>query len=165
MSRLYHVSDEPGIARFEPRQIGDGPQQVWAIDEAHLCNYLLPRDCPRVCLRANARSTPADVALLDGAASVVAIEAGWEARARTERLFVYEMPLETFELTDTTAGYWCSPISVEPLGCTEFADLPAELAARRARLIVLPSLWPLHDRVRTSSLDFSMIRMRNALPR
>jgi len=32
-------------------------------------------------------------------------------------------------------------------------------------LRVVPSLWPLHDRIVHSGFDFSMVRMRNALPR
>jgi len=50
---LYHVSEYSHIERFEPRPppcSGVGPVEsvVWAIDEEHLHNYLLPRDCPRV---------------------------------------------------------------------------------------------------------------------
>jgi hypothetical protein len=41
-------------------------------------------------------------------------------------------------------------------------DLTAEIVAAGARLVVLPSLWDLSDRVRVSGLDFSLIRMRNA---
>lgn len=165
MSRLYHVSDTPGIACFDPRRVGDGPETVWAIDEAHLVNYLTPRDCPRVCFRLGPRSRPEDAALLDGAAIVIAIETAWEARLRTGTVAVYEMPPERFVLTDAVAGYWQSPTAVVPTGVRMATDLPAEIAARGARLIVLPSLWDLADRVSASSLDFSLIRMRNAQPR
>src|SRR5687768_14394975 len=80
---LYHVSDSPEITRFEPRAIGDGPPLVWAIDADHLCNYLLPRDCRHVCFRAGPSSTAEDVALLEGAMIVVAIETAWDERVRT----------------------------------------------------------------------------------
>ncbi len=160
MTRLFHVSDDPGIARFEPRRIGDGPACVWAIDEAHLCNYLLPRDCPRVCFRG-----PPDHPLLDGASIVIAIETAWEKRLRTGTVAVYEMPEGGFALTDATAGYWQSADAVVPVGMRMATDLPAEIAARGAQLVVLPSLWDLADRVKTSGLDFSQIRMRNAGPR
>lgn len=162
---LYHVSNDPDIARFEPRQIGNGPAQVWAIDEAHLCNYLVPRDCPRVCFRPNRTSTADDVALLESALIVVAIEAAWEERVRAATVAVYDLPIHAFEIADRTAGYWTSRAPIVPLGCRVLYDLPAELAARGATLRVLPSLWPLHDRVRTSTLDFSLIRMRYAQPR
>jgi hypothetical protein len=162
---LYHVSDNPGITRFEPRAIGDGPPLVWAIDADHLCNYLLPRDCPRVCFRAGPSTTTEDVALLDGATIVIAIEAVWEERVRTGSVAIYEMPVEGFTLTDATAGYWTTPDAVTPVGVRTVGDLPAELAAREVRLLVLPSLWTLADRVKASTLDFSLIRMRNAGPR
>lgn len=162
---LYHVSDSAGITHFEPRVIGDGPPLVWAIDADHLCNYLLPRECPRVCFRAGPLSTTEDVALLDGAGIVIAIEGVWDERVGTGSVAVYEMPVEGFVLTDATAGYWTSPAPVMPTGVRTVTDLPAELAARGVRLLVLPSLWKLADRVKTSSLDFSLIRMRNAGPR
>jgi hypothetical protein len=52
-SRLFHISEEPNIALFEPRPspsffesiTGD---VVFAISDELLHNYLLPRDCPRV---------------------------------------------------------------------------------------------------------------------
>jgi hypothetical protein len=159
---LYHVSDSPGITRFEPRAIGDGPPLVWAIDADHLCNYLLPRECPRVCFRTGPRSTAEDVTLLDGARITIAIEAAWDERVRTASVAIYEMPAEGFVQTDATAGYWTSADPVTPVGVRTVGDLPAELAVRDARLLVLPSLWELADRVKTSSLEFSLIRMRNA---
>jgi hypothetical protein len=162
---LYHVSDSPRIARFEPRVIGDGVPLVWAIDADHLCNYLLPRECPRVCFRAGPSSTAEDVAMLDGAKIVMAIEAGWDERVRTGSVAIYEMPADGFVLTDATAGYWTSLDPVTPTGVRTVTDLPAELTARSVRLLVLPSLWKLADRVKASTLDFSLIRMRNAGPR
>ena len=64
---LYHFSEEPDITRFEPRlptSASGAPAEptVWAIDEEHEHNYLLPRDCPRVTFYAAPTSTPGDVA-------------------------------------------------------------------------------------------------------
>jgi len=44
-------------------------------------------------------------------------------------------------------------------------DAVAEITKRAAHFQVLPDLWPLADAVAASSLAFSFIRMRNALPR
>jgi hypothetical protein len=44
-------------------------------------------------------------------------------------------------------------------------DLLAELISHNVELRVMPSLWKLHDAVVDSSLQFSIIRMRNAQPR
>ena len=49
--RLFHVSEDAGIARFDPRpspstDAGVIGTAVWALSEPFLPNYLLPRDCP-----------------------------------------------------------------------------------------------------------------------
>lgn len=163
--KLFHVSETPGIARFEPRPAAEGTPKVWAIETRTLANYLLPRDCPRVCFRAGQSSDPDELALLDGAEAIIAIEAAWAGRVRTTTLHLYEMPPETFALEDETAGYWTSRDAVIPAACTPLTDLPARLAETGARLVIRDSLWPLHDQVHASSLAFSMIRMRNAAPR
>ena len=163
---LFHVSDRGDIEHFEPRVLNGGPPLVWAIDAAHLCNYLLPRDCPRVTFAAGPHGTPDEVAKLLGAHQrVVAIEAAWEQRLREATAFVYDMPPEPFALSDANAGYWTSPTAVTPLSQRPLTGLPERIAEYGATLIVLPSLWPLHDQVAASSLEYSMIRMRNAAPR
>ena len=162
--KLFHISEEAGIARFEPRVIADGAPRVWAIEQRTLCNYLLPRDCPRVCFRL-AADGGGELALLGGAEIVVAIETGWRERVETTALYRYAMPAESFALEDQIAGYWTSPSAVEPDRVEMLTDLPTRIAEAGARLLVLPSLWALHDRVKASGLDFSMIRMRNAVAR
>ena len=52
MEELFHVSDQPGITRFEPRPPPPGNtthtgRMVWAVGQRLLHNYLVPRDCPR----------------------------------------------------------------------------------------------------------------------
>ncbi len=163
--KLFHVSETPGIERFDPRPATDGTAKVWAIEARTLSNYLLPRDCPRVCFRRGRATDPAELALLDGADAIIAIEATWLDRVRTTTLFIYGMPVEGFDLEDANAGYWTSPDAVIPEGCSEAGLLPDRIAEAGARLIVLETLWPLHDRVRESALSFSLIRMRNAAPR
>ena len=163
---LFHVSDRGDIEHFEPRVLNDGPPLVWAIDAVHLCNYLLPRDCPRVTFGVGSKAAPADIAqLLEPNHRVVAIEAAWEERVREATVFLYDMPPEPFVLSDANAGYWTSPKAVTPLSRRPLTGLPTRIAEHGAMLIVLPSLWPLHDAVAASSLEYSMIRMRNAAPR
>lgn len=69
--RLFHISDQPDIAHFQPRPIRvpvdrppgqdwlNGPL-VWAIDELHQILYLFPRECPRIVIWATPFSTHAD---------------------------------------------------------------------------------------------------------
>ena len=48
---------------------------------------------------------------------------------------------------------------------TRAGMIQAQAVAAGIELRVLPSLWPLWDRVTSSSLEFSGIRLRNAAPR
>jgi hypothetical protein len=164
---LFHVSEERGIERFEPRpsEIAREPV-VWAIDAARLRNYLLPRDCPRVTYYAGRHTTDADrERFLGTAAAVIAIEEGWFERLRLGRLYCYLMPAQTFECLDECAGYHVSRVSVVPVHIEVIDDPVSELVRRGVDLRRVSNLWPLRDVVVASSLQFSMIRMRNALPR
>jgi hypothetical protein len=171
-SRLFHISEEPALRVFYPRP--QLPEQghtvtddvVWAIDEAHLPNYLLPRACPRVTYRSAPTTSDDDRArfFTGSSAHVVAIGADWLERAMSCTLFVYELPSRTFELLDTSAGYWVSRHLVEPLDVTEMRAPLVEIVRRRVELRVLPlaDLWSLRDAVAASTVDFSIIRMRHA---
>lgn len=164
---LYHVSEDANIARFEPRESGytDGPV-VWAIDGERLRNYLVPRGCPRVTFYAGPLTTAEDAErFLGSSAAVVAVESGWLERLRACRLYCYRLPAETFECLDEGAGYFVSRAAVEPVGVEVFDDLIGELLRRGVELRFVPSLWALRDAVAASSLQFSIIRMRNARPR
>lgn len=169
--RLFHVSEQPGLAVFEPRPprpdhpLGVSEPLVFAIEERLLHNYLLPRDCPRVTFYARPDSDPADVARLLGATAarhVVAIESGWLDRVRRAVLWLYEFPVETFKVIDAGAGYWVSRASVRPVATNRVDDALAELVRRGVEFRVTPSLWPLRDAVLASTLQFSFIRLRNS---
>jgi hypothetical protein len=164
---LFHISEEAGITRFDPRpsEYTDHPV-VWAIDADRLHNYLVPRDCPRVTYYAGPRTTTADRERMLGLhAAVVAIEDGWLERVQRCRLFCYLLPPQAFECFDESAGYFSSPVSVEPTRVEVFDDVINELRQRRVELRIVRNLWPLRDAVVASSLEFSIIRMRNAMPR
>lgn len=168
--RLYHISDQPGISVFEPRERpgqSSGNPVVWAIDAEHLPNYLLPRDCPRVTFYAREDSDPADVRrLLCGtcAQRVIAIESVWLPKLRTEQLYCYEFDASGFSSADEIAGYYTCGIPVVPVSETAIEDTLDELVRCPIELRVMPSLWNLREAVIHSTLGFSMIRMRNAQP-
>lgn len=164
---LFHVSEESGIQRFEPRPSEHTREPVvWAIDAARLRNYLTPRECPRVTFYAGRETTAGDVErFLGSSPAVVAVESGWLERLRSCRLYCYHLPPETFECVDECAGYFVSRTPVVPARVEVFDDLIAELLRREVELRFVPSLWALRDAVVASSLQFSLIRMRNALPR
>ena len=165
--RLFHISEQSDIARFEPRasEFASG-LVVWAIEGRRLCNYLVPRECPRVTYYAGGDTAAADVErFLGSSPAVVAIESGWLERVRSSRLLCYPMPPESFECLDTCAGYFVSRVPVVPVGVEVFDDPLAELQSRGVELRILPNLWSLRDAVVASTLQFSLIRMRNAVPR
>jgi hypothetical protein len=165
--RLFHVSETPGIAEFVPRLASIDPTLgavVWAIDVAHTVNYLLPRDCPRVTFAA-AASTSADDRSRFGigeATRVIVIEAGWLRRVVSTPLYRYEFDGEPFTLLDANAGYWVTRQAARPLAVTMITDPVSAIVSTGAELRVMHGLWSIHGAVAQSTLEFSMIRMRNA---
>jgi hypothetical protein len=161
---LFHVSEQVGIELFEPRwsEIADR-KVVWAIDADHLRNYLVPRECPRVTYYAGPQTASDDVEqFLGKSQAVVAIERGWFERLRSCRLYCYHLPADTFECIDECAGYFVSNLSVVPARVEVLDDVILELLKRGVELRFVSSLWPLRDAVVSSTLQFSLIRMRNA---
>jgi hypothetical protein len=174
MERLFHVSDQADIQRFEPRvspsvnEVVQDDKVVWAIAESLLHNYLFPRDCPRVTFYAGEQTTQEDRERLwqtSTAKHIVAIESCWVSNMLTETLYGYVLPDETFEKTDDIARYYISRKAVEPISVIVFNNLFLELSRRDVEVRILPSLWALRDAVVNSTVNFSIIRMRNAQPR
>lgn len=162
------MSDRSGIEFFEPRDVasGDRRELVWAVDAAHLVNYLLPRDCPRVCFRPSPNTSAADLERFfpAGPSAVVVIEAAWLPRATAEPLWVYSFAASGFVSEDVNAGYFVSESPVIPSGIREIPNPVAELVRCGAELRVVSRLHQLAEAVVQSSVSFSCIRMRNALP-
>jgi hypothetical protein len=167
--KLFHISEEPGIELFEPRPVpsrdtGVEGEAVWAIDEKHLPNYLLPRDCPRVAYAIGPRTTKDDaVGFFDNtsATRIVVVEQAWLVRIVTTTLYVYELPTANFELADAIAGYYVSRTAVAPKATYVVDDVPSEMVHLNCELRLVPDLQPIRDNVYASTLDYSLIRMRN----
>jgi hypothetical protein len=154
---LWHVSEDPSLERFEPR---DG--RVWAIDTRHLPLYWFPRDCPRATFWATEDTTDDDVDRFlggDRTRRVHVIESAWLERMRSAALWAYELLGATFEPEDR---YWISSVAVEPSRLIELDDLLGLHAAAEIELRIAPQLLELWDRVVAATLDFSGIRLRNA---
>ena len=170
--KLYHVSDKPGIKRFDPRPAPSKSAKqeglmVWAIDYEHLHNYLLPRDCPRVTFYAAEDSDPKDVEkLMRGtcAKHVVAVEAGWLPEIQKHCIYRYEFDPKGFTCVDKVAGYYISREPVVPVAETKIDDVLSALLEHDVELRVMPSLWKLREAVIHSTLGYSIIRMHKAKP-
>ena len=135
---------------------------VWAVDEARLPNYLLPRECPRVCWAA----PRAQHSLLSSPASrVIAVEHRWLSRMREAWLNVHHLDSAGFMLLDDTAGYWVSERTVRVRDVRRVEDCLTALAEFDVEVRLTDSLWPYVDAVVATGGEFSAIRMRNAGPR
>ncbi|MBS0444611.1 MAG: hypothetical protein JSR59_01560 [Proteobacteria bacterium] len=167
---LWHVSEQGGIERFEPRlppspDSGLAEPVVWAIAESHLGNYLVPRDCPRVCLRAGPRTTPEDRQRFLGASaveSIVCIEADWLERVARAALWLYRLPDDSFRCVDAGAGYHVSATAVQSVEVHCVAAPIETMRRHRVELRCMEELTAYAARVAASTLTYSLIRMRNA---
>lgn len=166
---LYHFSEEPDIRIFEPRALytqKDEPAKVWAIDAHHAPHYYFPRECPRVCIEAGESTTEDDVDMFFGmsnARRMIAIEAGWYERVRTGCIYRYSFDPADFQLFDENAGYYIATKSVAPTHVDRMDDLITSIIQEGIELRVTSSLMPMKERVLSSTVNFSMIRMRNAV--
>jgi hypothetical protein len=139
--------------------------KVWAIDERYSWLYWFPRDCPRACFWAVETTTDEDVDLwLDGDRTrrVAAIENDWLARVRSAALYGYRMPSEPFDVVEDDRFYIAAS-TVDALERVDVGDLLARHADAGIELRIAPTLYPLWDRVIETTLDFSGIRLRNAV--
>jgi hypothetical protein len=171
-TRLYHISDKPGIKRFDPKPAPSKSakqegEMVWAIDYEHLHNYLLPRDCPRVTFFAEEGSDPKDVKRLmvgTSAKHVVAIEICWLPRIQKETLYQYEFDQKSFTCVDEIAGYYICRKPVVPVAEVKIDDILSALLEHDVELRIIPSLWKLREVIINSTLGYSIIRMNKAQP-
>lgn len=168
---LWHVSEDPSITRFVPHPAGTALADealVWAVDTRHLPLFWFPRDCPRCTFWAGSRTTDDDAArFLQGRHDlrVHVVEDGWLERVRDTRLYLYRVPEGSFTEDPDVAGYWVSREAVDPLEVVAIGDTVSRHSAAGIVLRTAPNLWQLWDAVVASTLEFSGIRLRNALPK
>ena len=160
------MSEDPTLEVFSPHHnelhASDEPL-VWAVDARFMWLYWFPRDCPRACWSANDGTTEDDIEhWLDGDRTrrVAVIESAWLERMRTVKLYAYRMPPETFEPWDR---FFASRETVVPLELVDLGDLLARHADAGIELRIAPALYPLWDNVIRTTLDYSGIRLRNAV--
>ncbi len=168
---LYHFSENPSIERFVPRPVRVGPSDdalVWAIDSAHCHQFYFPRDCPRVVISKSPHTSAEDAETFFGhttATVIAAIESRWLERLRNTTIYGYTLPAEGFKLHNESAGYWVSEHETRPFDVEPIPDLMAALIDAGVELRFMPSLVPLRDAVIESTVNFDIIRWRNAVTR
>jgi len=165
---LWHVSENPSLERFDPHVSATAEERealVWAVDTRHLPLYWFPRDCPRGTFWADRSTDPADVdRLLQSAERVHLVEEGWLERMRTAAVFAYRLPEEGFVQHPDVGGYWIARDTAVPLEMHPLGDLVALHEQAGIELRALPNLWPVWNDVVASTLEFSGMRLRYALP-
>ena len=165
---LYHFSEDSSIERFVPRPVSVGPSGealVWAVDSAHCHQFYFPRDCPRILIsKANFTSSHDAAAFFSHttASDIAAIESGWLSRMRSATIYRYTLPSDGFVLRNESAGYWVSELETLQVNVEPIHDLIEALIEAGIELRMMPSLVPLRDAVIESTVNFDIIRWRNA---
>ncbi|XVV11978.1 DUF6886 family protein [Actinoplanes sp. CA-131856] len=171
--QVLHFSEDPTIELFVPHVAATAQQSeayVWAVGHDRAPDYWFPRQCPRAMAWVAKGTSDEDRERIIGAGCgnrVHAIEYAWWDAMRTTTLYAYRLPSAPFHPIDDTdeppAVVATEP--VRPLAPPEpVGNLIDCHAAAGIQLRLLPNLWPFWDRVITSSLGFSAIRLRNASP-
>jgi hypothetical protein len=171
--QVLHFSEDPTITRFEPHVAATAQQPepyVWAVDAGQAPAYWFPRQCPRAMAWALPSTSTADRERILGPGCgdrVHAIEYGWLEAMRTVRLYAYRLPARRFRpFGEPFPNAMVAAGPVVPLGPPELVgDLLAHHEEAGIQLRVLPNLWPFWTAVIASTVEFSGIRLRNALPR
>ena len=125
---------------------------------------LVPRECPRGTFWATPVTTGRDAELLGGSTRVHIVERGWVEPMRTARVYTYRLPEASFAEDLDVRGYWLGRETVVPDQTVELGDLVERHATAGIELRVVDNLWPIWSRVVASLLEFSGIRLRDALP-
>ncbi|RCW50365.1 DUF6886 family protein [Paenibacillus prosopidis] len=95
---------------------------------------------------------------------MIVVENDWLDRIRNTELYVYTFAEDGFELFEEakTAGYYISKQEITPSKVELVGDPLGKILAEKVELRFTPDLYPIRDKVISSSLDFSIIRFRNA---
>lgn len=166
---VLHFSEDPSIRVFRPHIAPTSVKAtpyVWAVGHDRAPDYWFPRQCPRAMAWLSPETSDEDRARIigDGCGTRVhAIEYGWLEAMRTVELYAYRLPAEPFQPAEAAV---VATTEVKPLGPPERVGDLFELHAEAGiQLRVLPRLHEFWDAVIASSLEFSGIRLRNAVAR
>ena len=121
-------------------------------------------------LERDARTDPKQIAIMLGLTADEVERRIQQAEAmgalvRHKAVVNWELAGDPFVPREEADGHWVTREEVVPLSVDAVGDLLMRHAEAGIELRITPSLWPLHDAVLNTGLRFSMVRMRNALPR
>lgn len=168
--RLFHISEDDSIRTFIPRRskaVWNFEAYVWAISETRLANYLLPRDCPRICVSREDFQIirpwlPVDTST-DHLENLIFIPEKWKQEASKCVLYQYEFDPGNFTEIDNIAGYYVSRETEITLPPKKLVNCLDELKLQKALLVSLEDqeMLDVYQTVTTNARFFSIIRWKN----
>ncbi len=139
---------------------------VWAIHEDKIHNYIVPRECPRICLAQKEAFqfgqlwTDQDD-YLNKAFLFIPIK--WKHQVSKCKLYKYQFNPQNFEVIDPIAGYYVSKKFEIPTSLQKITDCLQVLAALQIGVKFLDDheLNSLKESVVNSTDEFSIIKWDN----
>ncbi|MEM8567880.1 MAG: DUF6886 family protein [Bacteroidota bacterium] len=167
--RLFHISEEGDIQKFHPRKSKEQwgyHKYVWAIDEGKIHNYLLPRDCPRICIdleRTGDQLNWLKTFSIENHKAVIFICYEWCEKIQACTLFQYEFGKRNFEPIDKVAGYFVSRMVETPIQRFVIRNCEQELSRLNVKLIQLDriKMLDIKEKVVKDLESFSIIKWEN----
>lgn len=167
--KLFHISEQENIHQFIPRKSKEQwnyNKYVWAISEEKIYNYLLPRDCPRICINVERKSaswfglTPL---VKENTNAIIYTPKDWYIKIKNCTLFKYEFSVGNFKLIDSIAGYYVSEKTELPLGIIKINNCLEELEKLKIKFVNVSKeeMVEIKEEVVNNLTDFSIIRWSN----
>jgi hypothetical protein len=164
-STLFHYSEDPGVARFEPHVPRTNPNvaaAVWAIDEARSPLYWFPRDCPRVTVWANDAPQRRRLQQLfdTEGVRVHAAPSSWSDEIAGCSLYEYRFDASGFDPWPEAEGQWIARRTVIPFDVVPVGDLFLRQREAEVDLRLVPDLQAMREMALDSGLPFSIVRYK-----
>ena len=164
-SLLFHYSEDPSLACFEPHVPRTNPEvgpAVWGIDEAHAPLYWFPRDCPRVAVWAHDAHQRRRLHQLFGGkgSRMQAAPDSWSDEISSCRLYEYRFDASDFDPWPEAEGQWISRRTVTACSVVPVGDLLLRQREAGIDVRLVPDLRALRDLALDSGLPFSIVRYR-----
>ena len=86
-------------------------------------------------------------------------------KKRSTTLYLYEFDPKDFVLQDDVAGYYVAAVTQTPTAKYRLDDLFGELIKRNVEIRIVDNLWHIADAGMSSTLNWSLCRMKNVQPR
>ncbi|EZH74154.1 hypothetical protein ATO12_14880 [Aquimarina atlantica] len=170
MLRLFHISEEENIEKFNPRiskkQWNNKMLYVWAISEQKLHNYLLPRNCPRICINMGQSSILKELLPLEeiqNRKSIIIVPENWKSSIQNCILYKYQFKKQNFKLIDKIAGYYVSTKTESPIHKVKIKNCIKELDELNVELKIVDKIKMLKikEKIVENLEEFSIIKWSN----